>query len=82
MKNFTVTIHNCQLGKQTHSIQVEADDEGGAKTAAVRRIYGKNAYIEPNHYHGPRYGQVFTPIQNGSVGSSCSPLLRIDAEQV
>lgn len=78
--NYTVTIHDCSLGKQTHSVSIEADSEAEAKNAVIRQIYGNDAYIEPNNYYGPRYGQVFRPIQDGLVGSSCSPIIRIDAE--
>ena len=65
MKNFTVTIHDCSLGRQTHSVSVEADSEAAAKTAAILSIYGDDAYIEPNHGLGSRYGQVFNPCKTG-----------------
>lgn len=82
MKQFSVSIHDCSVGKITNTVNIEETDSAAAKNSAIQRIYGDGAFFQVDNGLGPRYGQVFKSLGVDRAATSCSPRIRIDVDEI
>jgi hypothetical protein len=71
MKTYTITIRDCLLAGTQRTTRVRAATEAEARDRAVRKLYGKTAWLWQDSGLPVGYGQITKPLRSDSYTSNC-----------